>query len=67
MSYDPETFRLHRYALTKEGDVINVDSYCLRLTEKRSTYVFLIQDMDIDRRVAEAHINWNTNFNELSL
>ena len=67
MSYDPETFRLHRYALTKEGDVINVDSYCLRLTEKRSTYVFLFQDMDIDRRVTETHINWNTNFNELSL
>ena len=67
MSYDPETFRLHRYALTKEGDVINVDSYCLRLTERRSTYVFLFQDMDIDRRVTEAHIKWNTNFNELSL
>ena len=67
MTYDPDTFKLHRYALTVDGDVINVDSYCLRLIGKRSTYVFLFQDMDIDRRVTEAHINWNTNFNELSL
>ena len=67
MTYDPDTLRLHRYALTVDGDVLNVDSYCLRLIGKRSTYVFLFQDMDIDKRVTEAHINWNTNFNELSL
>lgn len=38
--------KFHQYGLTSIGEVINVDSYCVRMAQQECTYVYLFQDFD---------------------
>ena len=59
--------KFNRYALTKTGEAICIESYCLRLCNNKSTNVILFQDMDKLNKVKEDNIDWSKPFNELKL
>jgi len=51
--------------LTKDGQAICVDAYCLRLASLPATQVILHMDRDENGRIDETLIDWLEPFNEL--
>ena len=62
--YKSEEYKLDRYGLTVKGHAINVQEYCCRLANNKSTHVLLFQD---DYGVSQSAIAWDEPFNELRL
>ena len=60
----PYTF--DRYGLTKEGEPISVDMYCLQLASLDFTHVILHQDKDEHGSIRENDIDLKQSFNELA-
>ena len=58
--------KLDRYGLTKDGEAISVDAYCLSISKIPSTYVTLLQDRDDFGTVTDQNIDWSSPFNELT-
>ena len=58
--------KFDRYGLTKDGEAISVDAYCLSISKIPSTYVTLLQDRDDFGTVTDQNIDWSSPFNELT-
>ena len=66
VEFNDKSYKFDRYGLLNDGTAISVDSYCLWLANEQSTFVVLLQDMDIYGEVKPENINWDNPFNELS-
>ena len=60
-------YTFNRYGLTKAGEAVCVEMYCLRLACLDHTHVILHQDKDEGANIQEKDINLNQKFNELTI
>ena len=51
--------KFDRYGLSKDGEAICVDAYCLSISKIPFTYVTLLQDRDDYGIVMEENIDWS--------
>ena len=58
--------KFDRYGLTKDGEGVCVDAYCLSLAKIPKTYVTLMMDRDEFSSVKDEHVDWSKPFNELT-
>ena len=66
-----KTYLFNEYGLTKNGEPICVEKYCILLANQKSTHVVLFKDNRTRSRwgveIIEDDITWEWNFNELKL
>ena len=53
--------------LTIDGEGVDVEDYCVRLTSLPSTHAVLLQDMSVESTLKSEHIASNHATNELNL
>ena len=57
-------YKFDYYGLTKFGEPINLDSYCLRMANYRNVHVYLFQNWDKLNQIDADDIDWSCEFNE---
>ena len=69
--YGNQPYFFNQYGLTKDGEALAVEMYCLFLANQASTHVVLFKDNRMKSRwgveIIEEDIDWKWPFNELNL
>ena len=69
--HNDNAYIFDKFGLTKNGEPLCVENYCILLANQMSTHVVLFKDERIQSRwkidILESDIDWEANFHELKL